>query len=936
MLTSVGRHILLVLLIFCSTAHAQEGVLKGSVTEKATGEGVPAIIVIQGTYHKVVADIDGSFKITGIKTGDYTIKVTMVGYADVLYTGYSVKAGVNELDVQMVDRQTMKEVVVIGEKPVVDIESGSSETYVSRKDIKEMGVTNVQEVAAMQAGVSVNPDGIQIRGGRTYETEYTVDGISAQDPLAGTGFGVDVSSNAIQDVRLITGGADAEFGDGSSGVVATTIREGGENFMIAGSWQRDNLGFKPNNITSWNTDIFDLAVGGAVPGTKKKLRYFASISAFASDDYFGVYADQLHSSFFNNDSVWAPRQNNKFTNTIKLTYWVDKKTKISVTNQHSLAINQSTRTLQIVGFDAVVTPGFQYYFSLDPDNANTYTHNSNLTVLSFQRFLNKQWTFNANVGRLFTNLRADANGQPFRDETVDQIYDAQSIVTNPVDVYNPEDSIVFVFPGPGLANNGGIASLWHDHYAQELTFKGTFSYRTEKNRHRMKFGWEHKELEYQWVDVTRPWVGAPIVVNDTLTTPSISVGSSSDVWHVKPAKGGFFFSDRINFNGIIANLGLRMNYWAPGKFADEAVENPDAPVVDAVRDDYIRKTLKIGRRYKARILPRINVTFPVTENNMLYFNYGHSMRLPHPRFVYAGLDPVYQDRGFLSRLGNPDLDPEVTVSYELGLKTQFRKNLAFTVTAFNNDKYDYIVTRTILVKDQTGRTVEKTFNINQDYAKIQGVEIGVYAKVMKYVRINFNAGYQVAKGKSNTAAESLLQIRTNGFANTTKEQFLAWDRPFDFKLGIIFVPDSTLEKNKWLNGFRVFLYSTLKSGLRYTPYQYVGESDLGRPLYEPIWDQPNSKISAPWFWTDLRITRDIFIKRKGRLSFTLDIKNLFNNKIAQIINPVTGKAYEYGDPVPESWRDPAYPDPQDYGRPPFNPARYRSPMHIMFGISFSF
>lgn len=452
----------------------------------------------------------------------------------------------------------------------------------------------------------------------------------------------------------------------------------------------------------------------------------------------------------------------------------------------------------------------------------------------------------------------------------------------------------------------------------------------------MRFGWEHKELEYQWVDVTRPWVGAPIQINDTLTTPSISIGSSSDVWKLNPAKGGFFFMDRINFNGIIADLGLRMNYWAPGKFADEAVEDPNAPVIDQVREDYLNKTVKIGRRYKARILPRLNVTFPVTENNMLYFNYGHSMRLPHPRFVYAGLDPVFQDRSFLSRLGNPDLDPEVTVSYELGLKTQLSRNLALTVTAFNNDKYDYIVTRTILVKDQTGRTVEKTFNINQDYAKIQGIEIGLYARFFKYLRMNFNAGYQVAKGKSNTAAESLLQIQVNGFANATKEQFLAWDRPFDFKLGFIFVPDSTLKSAKWLHGFRVFLYSTLKSGLRYTPHEFTGYTDLGRPIYEPIFEQRNTKISAPWFWTDLRITRDIFIKRTGRLSFSVEIKNLFNNKISQIINPVTGRGYEFGDPVPENWRDPAYPDPQDFGTPPFNPARYRAPTHILMGFSFNF
>jgi hypothetical protein len=180
---------------------------------------------------------------------------------------------------------------------------------------------------------------------------------------------------------------------------------------------------------------------------------------------------------------------------------------------------------------------------------------------------------------------------------------------------------------------------------------------------------------------------------------------------------GFFAEDELTYKGIIATLGMRLNGWAPGKFADDAIANPDAPVVEQIREDYLNKTLQLGGlRWKARLLPRINVSFPVTANNVLYFNYGHSMRLPHPRFSYAGLDPVYQDRSFLSFLGNPDLDPEVNVSYEVGYKAALNKSLGITLSAYNNNRFDYIVSRRVLVKDQTGRLVAKTMYINQDYA----------------------------------------------------------------------------------------------------------------------------------------------------------------------------------------------------------------------------
>ena len=121
--------------------------------------------------------------------------------------------------------QTLGEVEIVGERTLIDLESGKSETTISDEDIAQMSVQNVQDIVSMQVGVNQTPDGVQIRGGRVYETEYLVDGINAQDPLAGTGFGVDVNAGAVKNVELITGGSDAEYGNGTSGVILTRIKE---------------------------------------------------------------------------------------------------------------------------------------------------------------------------------------------------------------------------------------------------------------------------------------------------------------------------------------------------------------------------------------------------------------------------------------------------------------------------------------------------------------------------------------------------------------------------------------------------------------------------------------------------------------------------------------------------------------------------------------
>lgn len=171
------------------------GTLKGKIIDAKTKEElVGATVLIVGTYKGTAANLDGEYVLKGIKPGDYSIKFSMVGYAERVYNGIRIGKGETKvLNVSLNDaEQTTAVVEVVGEKAVVDLESGKSEVTIGAKDIKEMNVRNVQDVVALQAGVSQSPDGLQIRGGRTYETQFMVDGINATDPLAGTGFGTEV------------------------------------------------------------------------------------------------------------------------------------------------------------------------------------------------------------------------------------------------------------------------------------------------------------------------------------------------------------------------------------------------------------------------------------------------------------------------------------------------------------------------------------------------------------------------------------------------------------------------------------------------------------------------------------------------------------------------------------------------------------------------
>jgi outer membrane receptor protein involved in Fe transport len=298
--------------------------------------------------------------------------------------------------------------------------------------------------------------------------------------------------------------------------------------------------------------------------------------------------------------------------------------------------------------------------------------------------------------------------------------------------------------------------------------------------------------------------------------------------------------------------------------------------------------------------------------------------------LYAGLDPAYQDRSFLSNLGNPNLNPEVNISYEIGYKTLLGTRLGWTLNAFNNNRFDYIVARRVITTDATGRPVTKTMYINQDYAKVLGIETQFNARLSDSWQTFVNGSYQQARGKSNSARESALQIAQTGEVPLSQEQFLAWDRPWKFNAGITYANDSS----KW----RGTLSARYTSGYRYTPQNLIGYNDLGRPQYEVDNTRFLEGRGLYWFNVDAKVSYQLVQLKGGRgVALSAEVTNLTNRRNSQIVNPITGRAYEYGDNVPLTWRDPRpeFNGPQESGVDPRNPARYSAPIQCFIGMQMS-
>ncbi len=937
----------LILSLVLLGSYAQKATMSGTITDKKSKLTLIGVnIYIKGTSLGASTDLQGRYKITNVPTGIYNLEISYIGYEKTILTGIQFAAGeTKKLDYELSPTdKTFDEVVIYGDKPLVDIEDTKTTKQVSSDQIAAAPTRQIQGVLNTQSGVVLNPEGISIRGGRTYETAFYIDGVSATDPLAGTGFGIDLGTNSVSSISVTTGGGDVAFGDGTAGIVNTSTKTGGDKMELSMMHKRDNLGFNKNSVHVWNNSINELSLGGSVRLKTNKLRYFVSFKNSYDDQYFKVTAKQVKSSLFPQTQI-SPTQDNRYAASLKLNYDFNPRTRLALTYLRSITINQDINMLRITGNDVPFFPGFQFDYSLQPDNANTYTHSTNLVSLTFNHNPSKKYAYSVTASRLFVKLRADANGRSWRPLNVDSEFDPRVINTFPTQNFNPDDSVVFVLPAAGLYNNGGIATLWHDHYVEELGLRYNGNYYYNSRGDKLSFGTEFKQQDMQWIDILRPWIGAPTQLPNGDYTQSFRLGDYSDVWRVQPTRGAFYFSNKTKFRGLIAEVGARIEYWMPGKFVDEAVKNSVSPIRDEIRAQYQEQTIGLGnRRVKMRVLPKISASFPIKENQVMFFNYNHSMILPHPSFIYAGLNPNYQDRSTLARVGNPNLNPEVDISYELGLRSQISGNDAVNVSAYWKDKYDFITSASVQIKDATGRNVTRTLSINADYARVRGLELSYVKRIGTWFNGQVSAAYSVATGQSSSASEALKDILNSGVREDTKEQYLAWDSPLDLKGFVTLSQNSKtggLFGKDYLNQMSFYVEAVYRTGRRYTPYIFINKDPLsGRPVYErdPNPEARYSKLGDANYWLDMNL-RKWWSVGKMRVEASLEITNLVNTQNTIIPNPVTGSGYQAGDNVPSNWQDPRYLDPRD-GRssnlPPNNPARYRAPRHTMLGVAIKF
>jgi len=279
-------------LLFAGTT----GKITGRITDASSREPLLGVnVFILNTSMGASTDPNGNYVILNIPPGTYSIKISYVGYDAVII--HDVKV--------VVDRNTqisrelnpteleMKELVVEAERPMIQKDLTSTMSVVSRENIEALPVANFSELLTLQAGVVGSGDNIHVRGGRTNEVAYMVDGMLVQDPLLG-GMAANISNDAIEEMTLLSGTFNAEYGNALSGVVNIVTRDGGEK--LGGKFETRTSEFGIKRYSDLEERFFTGNLNG--PLLTPDLRFFATAEHQAKGSYLPFGSSKSSTGFF--------------------------------------------------------------------------------------------------------------------------------------------------------------------------------------------------------------------------------------------------------------------------------------------------------------------------------------------------------------------------------------------------------------------------------------------------------------------------------------------------------------------------------------------------------------------------------------------------------------------------------------------------------------
>ncbi len=855
--------ILLLITIATNLAVAgNTGKLVGVVTDKNTGEPLAGVnIILKGTPIGAATDLNGEYFILNIPPGSYDIECAYIGYQPFLYKDVQILSDQTTALNFELSEQTMEleeQIVVVAERPLVQKDLTYSKKITTTEEIKAMPVETYAGIMLTQAGVTQGADGaIHIRGGRSEEVAYLVDGVSVANPFSTNGLATSVANNAIQEMTVVSGAFNAEYGNAMSGVVNFTTKDGSPEFETFLSFYSGDYISDKNHIFTNIDDVNPLAVNsteGTISGPlsllgiteNKNHTFFFSTRYTESEGHLYGVREHLPTDSANFElkpytRTYKDVNDENVTETIWLDEWY-----IEMGGDSAYVPMNPSRGLNLLGklkFQLLPNLSLRIQSLMETDRYRSYVHAYKYVPDGTYRYRAESYNNSLQLSHTLSNstfydLRLAYNTRNFEQYAFEDYDDSR---------YAPSDKIqgdpggtTFLYGG---AQNGHI-------YETSQTYLGKFDLTSQVNKNNLiKAG---VEARMHVLDRESFYIAYDRILYNEPT----KIFGSGGAYMRYPRQVSAYLQDKLEYEDMIINAGLRYDY-----FYSDALYT-----VDPLQPDGEKERAKP----KNMLAPRLAVSFPITATGIVHLSYGHFYQMPTLRNLYSNPDFFLPADG-IALFGNANLNPEKTIMYEVGLQQQFGDQIALNITGFYKDIRDLLAWQTIKFRRLEGDYQDYRIRRNQDYANVKGMTIEIEKRMTKEVPVSakLNYTYQIAEGNDNNAAAFYFNS-LSGQENIKEIIPLDWDQTHNIYATITTTP---------FEGLVLSMIGKISTGYPYSPQIFDSNYDT----------QPNSTRKPTQKDVDLRLSYR-FAFWKSHLQLFLKVYNLFDTLNERYVFNDTGRA----------------------------------------------
>jgi len=773
------------------------GKIAGHVSDAETGEPLPGVnIVIVGTNQGAATDQDGDYFIINIEPGTYSVRASMIGYAEVTQTGVDVQTSHTtpvdfHLQTQAIAGQS---VTIQAQREVVEKDVSSSKITTAAAEVTQQtpAIRSLEDYVGTLAGV----EGFSVRGGDVSQTKFMVNGLTSVDNRTNTPLQM-VNLSAIKELSVVKGGFSAEYGNLRSGLINVVTKSGSPDKYDATVEFR----YTPPHLKHGGISVFDpnnfylrpyLDPQVAMKGTdqwpeevrnqyrsfegweeyakhndkltpQQALEHFKWIMRVEGSDSLapagyggpprsGSYGDKpdwlfdgslggpvpLLGKHLGNMTFFLSHRSNweMFAMPELRQYYKDRNTDLKLSSR----ITPSLR-LRIEGMFGVINSISPYTGYSAAHGISYYTNGSaNLGDVggAYNPFSRVPIDIYRNL--IGVNLKHVLSDATFYDFSV-----SQTNITNRGGMFEPwhwrdtttvrkfgqvpVDEIPYGFDwtaGRVRAVNGmgynSVVSGWDS--SAVSTFNAKFDLTSQVTKtHQLKTG-----FEFNYDDMST--YGRGIVWD-------LQKSSTKIKWHHYPWRIGAYLQDKIEFQGLIANVGVRMDYFNPNTvwYNTNRYSKYFTPTLE---DQLTSKAENSQAQSHMKISPRLGISHPITENAKLFFNYGHFYSLlPSADLFEINYSNEYRGISFI---GNPSADMPRTVAYELGADFGLADMFMLRIAGYYKDITDQAANVGYVGYD---RLVNYSTVKNTNYQDIKGFELRLEKRFGSWLTGWVNYDYRV-------------------------------------------------------------------------------------------------------------------------------------------------------------------------------------------------